>query len=156
MKYIKTQDQLTEKRVTVKRRYTEKHPAKNISTSARIRSAVIEAIGDGVLTEEEISNILKELNAHSRWLRRNTKLFNISEDQTGIKTYGLSPFGKRVKEKTMSLHESLNEGVLTNSCWCCIRFNWCFGFAKRRKVCKKFSWKYCLYGWGKNSCHGGG
>ncbi len=111
MKYLKDMDSLTEKRVTVKRRYTEKYPAKNISTAARIRNAVIEAMGDGVLTEEELSKILHELKAHKRWLSRNTKLFNISEDQSGIKTFCLSPFGKRVQTKT----SQLNEGVYVPS-----------------------------------------
>ena len=51
-------DFLTEKKVTVKRRYTESHPAKNVSTSARVRSSIIEAIADGHITEEEMTKIL--------------------------------------------------------------------------------------------------
>ena len=109
MKYLKSLDSfdkhITEKRVTVKRRYTENHPAKSISTAARVRNSVIEAMGDGVLTEEELIKILQELKAHKRWLSRNTKLFNISEDQNGIKSYTLSPFGKRVKSKTIAVNE---------------------------------------------------
>ncbi len=110
MKYLKSLDSfdkyITEKRVAIKRRYTESHPAKNISTAARVRNSVIEAMGDGVLTEEELSKILQELKAHKRWLGRNTKLFNISEDQNGIKSYTLSPFGKRVKAKTITVNEA--------------------------------------------------
>ena len=110
MKHLKSIDSfsepISEARVTVKRRYTESHPAKNISTAARVRNSVIEAMGDGVLTEEELSKILQELKAHKRWLGRNTKLFNISEDQNGIKSYTLSPFGKRVKSKTITVNES--------------------------------------------------
>ena len=37
------QDFITEKRVTVKRRYTEKYPAKNVSTAARVRYAILDA-----------------------------------------------------------------------------------------------------------------
>jgi len=110
MKHLKSIDSfsepISEARVTVKRRYTESHPAKNISTAARVRNSVIEAMGDGVLTEEELSKILQELKAHKRWLGRNTKLFNISEDQNGIKSYALSPFGKRVMKKTITVNES--------------------------------------------------
>ena len=110
MKHLKSIDSfsepISEARVTVKRRYTESHPAKNISTAARVRNSVIEAMGDGVLTEEELSKILQELKAHKRWLGRNTKLFNISEDQNGIKSYALSPFGKRVKSKTITVNEA--------------------------------------------------
>jgi hypothetical protein len=99
---------LNEKRVTVKRRYTEAHPAKNVSTAARVRSSILEAIADGHITEDEMTRILSELKAHKRWLSRNKGLFNISEDQAGIKTFSLSPYGLRVKNKTTVLNEALN------------------------------------------------
>jgi len=102
-------DFLTEKKVTVKRRYTESHPAKNVSTSARVRSSIIEAIADGHITEAEMAKILTELKAHKRWLNRNKTLFNISEDQEGIKTFSLSPYGQRVMNatKTTIINEAL-------------------------------------------------
>jgi len=99
---------LNEKRVTVKRRYTEAHPAKNVSTAARVRSTILDSIADGHITEEEMTRILSELKAHKRWLSRNKGLFNISEDQAGIKTFSLSPYGIRVKNKTTVLNEALN------------------------------------------------
>ena len=102
MKHILEMNEfLNEKRVIVKRRYTEKHPAKNVSTAARIRNTVLEAIADGVITEEELKTILSELEANSRWLSRNTNLFNIDEDQTGVKRYKLSPYGHRVRTRTI-------------------------------------------------------
>jgi len=91
---------LNEKRVTVKRRYTESHPAKNVSTEARVRSAILDAIADGNITEDEMGRVLTELKAHKRWLSRNKGLFNISEDQAGIKTYALSPYGNRIRTAT--------------------------------------------------------
>jgi len=102
-------DFLTEKKVTIKRRYTESHPAKNVSTSARVRTSILEAIADGHITEEEMSRILIELKAHKRWLNRNKTLFNVSEDQGGIKTFSLSPYGKRVMNatKTTVINEAL-------------------------------------------------
>jgi|TARA_R110000782_G_scaffold3680_1_gene13294 cytidyltransferase-like protein len=102
-------DFLTEKKVTVKRRYTESHPAKNVSTSARVRTSILEAIADGQITEAEMTRILKELKAHKRWLNRNKPLFNVSEDQGGIKTFSLSPYGKRVMNatKTTVINEAL-------------------------------------------------
>jgi len=108
-------DYIAEKKVTVKRRYTQNHPAKNMSTSARVRNAVFTAIGDGVLTEEEMTKILSEIKAHRRWLRRNVSLFNISEDENGVKSYSLSVFGSRVKKKTQKLNEAetLNEAEAT-------------------------------------------
>ena len=68
---------LNEKRVTVKRRYTEAYPAKNVSTAARVRSTILDSIADGHITEEEMTRILSELKAHKRWLSRNKGLFNI-------------------------------------------------------------------------------
>ena len=99
---------LNEKRVTVKRRYTEAYPAKNVSTAARVRSTILDSVADGHITEEEMTRILSELKAHKRWLSRNKGLFNISEDQAGIKTFSLSPYGLRVKNKTTVLNEALN------------------------------------------------
>ena len=101
------QDFITEKRVTVKRRYTEKHPAKNVSTAARVRSAILDAVADGHLTEDEVNIILSEIKAHKRWLKRNVGLFNISEDETGIKRYSLSPYGHRVRTATAPINEAL-------------------------------------------------
>ena len=112
-------DYLTERKVTVKRRYTEHHPAKIRSTAARIRGAVFNAIGDGVLTEEEMTNVLKEIKAHSRWLKRNSSLFQVKEEE-GTKFYKLSKFGNRVKirtisQKTATINETktLNEAEAT-------------------------------------------
>lgn len=111
MKNIKNIDTfLVEKKVSVKRRYTENHPAKFVSTSAKIRNVLLDSIGDGHLTEEEINKILSEINANKRWLKRNLDLFNISEDQEGIKRYSLSPFGNRIRKatKVTSITEALN------------------------------------------------
>lgn len=101
---------LAEKKVTVKRRYTENHPAKFVSTAAKVRNVILDSIGDGHLTEEEVIKILSEINAHKRWLKRNVGLFNISEDQAGIKRYSLSPYGHRVRNTTKitSITEALN------------------------------------------------
>lgn len=94
---------VNEKKVIVKRRYTEKHPAKNVSTAARVRNAVLDAISDGHVTEEELTKILSEIEAHKRWLKRNSNLFNISEDENGVKSYSLSPYGHRVRKVTRSI-----------------------------------------------------
>lgn len=109
MKNLKTiSDYLTEKRVVVKRKYTERYPAKLASTSAKVRNVIFDAMSDGVLTEEELIKILSEINANKRWLGRNSSLFNISEDQDGIKKYTLSKFGQRIRNNTYSITEGLN------------------------------------------------
>ena len=57
-----------------------------------------------------MSRILTTLEANKRWLSRNKTLFNISEDQAGIKTFSLSPYGQRVKDRTTPkvINEALN------------------------------------------------
>jgi len=110
MKNLKKLDNfIIEKKVTVKRRYTEKHPAKNVSTSARVRNAILDAVADGHLTEDEVNTILAEIQAHKRWLKRNLGLFNISEDESGIKRYSLSPYGHRIRKATKT--ETINEAL---------------------------------------------
>jgi len=110
MKNLKKLDNfIVEKKVTVKRRYTEKHPAKNVSTSARVRNAILDAVADGHLTEDEVNTILAEIQAHKRWLKRNLGLFNISEDESGIKRYSLSPYGHRIRKATKT--ETINEAL---------------------------------------------
>mgnify|MGYP001387033233 CR=1 FL=1 len=69
---------LNERKVTVKRRYTEAYPARNVSTAARVRNAILDAVADGHITEEEMSKILSELKAHKRWLSRNKDLFKFN------------------------------------------------------------------------------
>jgi hypothetical protein len=101
-------DFLFEKKIIIKRKYTESYPAKFASTSAKVRNTIFDAIADGYITEEELNKILFELDANKRWFGRNKKLFNISEDETGIKTYSLSKYGKRIKSATIPITEGLN------------------------------------------------
>lgn len=87
---------VNEARVQYKRRYTENHPARTMNSNTKIRSKILEAIGDGVITEEELIGILKELNANPRWFKRNSNLFKITEN--GI---CLSKTGKRMFKHTV-------------------------------------------------------
>ena len=81
------------RKVTLKRKYTENHPAITAGKHAKIRNKILEAIGDdGKITQEEFDNILKELSSNGkRWMRNNSKYFNVSEE--GI---SLSKFGRRI------------------------------------------------------------
>lgn len=100
-------DYLIEKRVIVKRKYTEQYPAKLASTYANVRNSLFAAMSDGVLTEEELLKILAETNVNKRWLSRNISLFNISEDENGVKKYSLSKFGQRIHRVTTDINEGL-------------------------------------------------
>jgi len=89
--YIEEGANVNEAKITLKRRYTENHPAITAGRAARIRNKMLEAVADGALTEEEFNNILSEYSTDpKRWMKRNAKFFNVSED--GI---ALSKFGKR-------------------------------------------------------------
>lgn len=80
------------KKLQIKRKYTENHPAQTVGKTASVRNAVLQAIKDGVITEEEFTKILSELSGdHRQWRTRNTKYFNVSEE--GIK---LSKWGRRI------------------------------------------------------------
>lgn len=88
---------VTERNITIKRQYTENHPAVVVGKAAKIRNKVLEAIKDGKISQEEFDNLLKEMTADSkRWLRRNSRHFNVSED--GI---SLSKSGKSILKNVM-------------------------------------------------------
>ena len=91
------------KKITLKRQYTENHPAITVGKAAKVRNKILEAIADGKITQEEFNNILKEYSKDSgKWMQRNTKFFNVSEE--GI---SLSSFGKKALKQI-----TVNEGVL--------------------------------------------
>ena len=80
------------KKIQIKRKYTENHPAQTVGKTANVRNAVLKAIADGVVTREEFNSIIAELSANSsQWASRNRKYFNVSEE--GIK---LSRWGRRI------------------------------------------------------------
>ena len=80
------------KKLQIKRKYTENHPAQTVGKTASVRNAVLQAIADGVVTREEFNKILSELSTSAnQWASRNRKYFNVSED--GVK---LSKWGRRI------------------------------------------------------------
>ena len=88
----KAVDEVNERHVTLKRRYTENHPAVKVGKAAKIRNKVLEAIKDGKITQEQFDSIVSELSNNSkRWSKNNSKYFTVSED--GI---SLSKFGKKI------------------------------------------------------------
>ena len=97
---------VNENRVTLKRKYTENHPAVTAGKQARIRNKMLEAIADGKLTQEEFKEILKEMTADStRWIRRNNKYFNVSEE--GV---SLSKFGRRALNQ-ITINENMDKFI---------------------------------------------
>jgi len=78
------------KKIQIKRKYTENHPASTVGKTANVRNAVLKAVKDGVITEEEFTKILSELSGdYKQWRTRNTKYFNVSEDGVKLSKWGL-------------------------------------------------------------------
>lgn len=92
-------ESIQERKITLKRRYTENHPAITAGKSAKIRNKMLEAVSDGKITQEEFNHILKEMSVDStRWMKRNNKFFNVSEDGISLSTFGT----KILKEITIN------------------------------------------------------
>lgn len=107
--YIEEGANVNEAKIVLKRRYTENHPAITVGKAARIRNKMLEAIADGVLTEEEFNDILSEYSSNAKqWIKRNAKFFNVSEE--GIK---LSRWGRRILAELYETSKAaeLNEKV---------------------------------------------
>ena len=92
-----------ESKIQLKRKYTENHPAITAGKFARVRNKMLEAIGDGKITQEEFESILKEFsNDSKRWSQLNKRYFSVSED--GI---SLSKFGKKILSK-ITVNENMD------------------------------------------------
>ena len=111
------------KKIQIKRKYTENHPARTVGKTANVRNEILKAVKDGVITEEEFTKILSELSGdHKQWRTRNSKYFNVSEE--GIK---LSKWGRRIlseveeapKLKAFPVHEAIK---ITKDDWPIIKF----------------------------------
>ena len=110
------------KKITIKRKYTENHPASTVGKTASVRNEVLKAVKDGVITEEEFSKIISKVSASpNRWRNTNSKYFNVSED--GIK---LSKWGLRILSeldlptlKAFPIHEAIK---ITKDDWPIIKF----------------------------------
>ncbi len=87
--YDENSEELDESKITLKRQYTENHPARTTGKHAAIRNKIIEALKDGELTKEEFDTLVSGLTEDSkRWLRRNSTFFNIQEDKVGLTKSG--------------------------------------------------------------------
>ena len=53
-------ESLNERRIQIKRKYTENHPALTAGKTARVRNKILEYISDGKLTQDEFNKILSE------------------------------------------------------------------------------------------------
>jgi len=93
------------KKLTLKRQYTENHPAVTVGKNANVRNKVLEFIKDGRITKEAFEKFVSDISNRSKsWTKNNTRYFTISED--GV---SLSKFGKKVLSQI-----SVNEATAKN------------------------------------------
>jgi hypothetical protein len=109
MGYLYTFDEfmLNESRLTVKRKYTDAYPEKNVSLKAPIRERILSFVNEkGKVSHKEMIDFFRTVNEETggsvsrKWLNKNTSYFKISE-KNGSKVYRLSAMGKRVHESIM-------------------------------------------------------
>ena len=103
--------EINEGKIQLKRRYTENYPTVSAGKSAPIRNKVIEAIADGKISNEEFKALIKELSSSSaKWIRKNAKYFNVSED--GIT---LSKYGMKILSGIKAVNENKNENSMIHT-----------------------------------------
>ena len=98
------------KKIQIKRKYTENHPARTVGKTANVRNEILKAVKDGVITEEEFTKILSKLSGdHKQWRTRNTKYFSVSEEGIRLSKWGrriLSEVEEAPKLKALSIYEA--------------------------------------------------
>jgi len=104
------EDFLNESKVSIKRKYTENHPAKHVSSHGPIREKVLAFVKEkGEVTREELLNFFKGMNEETggstsrKWLNKNPHYFKVTEKK-GVKTYKLSQLGERVHNAIQQLN----------------------------------------------------
>lgn len=111
---------LSERKLTIKRKYTDLHPAKEVGASAKVRNKVLEAIKDGKITKAEFDKLVSEFSKDARrWLQRNAQYFNVSEDGISLSKSGsriLNQIKTNTEPKMRKLvMESFSDFVALNS-----------------------------------------
>ena len=104
------EDFLNEAKVSVKRKYTESHPAKHVSSYGPIREKVLAFVKEkGKVSHTDLLEFFKGMNEETggatsrKWLNKNPHYFKISE-KNGAKTYKLSKLGERVHNVIQQLN----------------------------------------------------
>jgi hypothetical protein len=93
---------VNEGKVTIKRKYTELYPSREVSSNAPIREKILSFVKEaGTVTHDELMEFIAGMNEENggstsrKWVNKNTQYFVIKERQ-GVKTYRLSSLGERV------------------------------------------------------------
>ncbi len=111
------------KKIQIKRKYTENHPASTVGKTASVRNEVLKAVKDGVITEEELTKIISKLSTSpKRWRSANSKYFNVSEEGVKLSKWGrriLSEVEEAPKLKAFAIHEAIK---ITKDDWPILKF----------------------------------
>ena len=101
------------KKLQIKRKYTENHPAHTVGKTANVRNAVLKAVADGVITEDEFVKILSELSGdYKQWRTRNKKYFFVSEEGIRLSKWGLRILNELdSEEEELVLSDEVNENA---------------------------------------------
>ena len=98
---------INEGKVTVKRKYTDAYPSKEVSVNAPIREKILSYVKEvGRVSHEELMEFISGMNEENggatsrKWVNKNTRYFRISE-KNGEKIYRLSSLGERVHAAIM-------------------------------------------------------
>lgn len=111
-RYVQTYEEfINESKVTVKRKYTEAHPAKHVSSNGPVRERILSFVKEkGEVSHEDMMEYVKSVNEETggntsrKWLNKNTRYFSIKE-KDGVKTYRLSALGERVHHYINKLNQ---------------------------------------------------
>lgn len=105
------EDFLNEGKVSVKRKYTDKYPAKHVSSHGPIRERILAFVKEnGEVTREGLMEFIKGMNEDNggatsrKWLNKNPQYFKVTE-KNGVKTYKLSSLGERVHNAIQQLNK---------------------------------------------------
>jgi len=101
---------VNEAKVTVKRKYTDIYPAKQVDQRGPIREKVLAFVKEnGEVSYEDMTEFMKSMNEETggstsrKWLTKNPQYFKITE-KNGKKTYKLSLLGERVYRAIQQLN----------------------------------------------------
>ena len=95
-------DFINESRLTVKRKYTDKHPEKQVYANAPVREKILSFVKEsGRVSQKDLVQFIQGLNEQTgrkttvKWVNNNLKYFRVTE-KNGVRFFRLSLLGERV------------------------------------------------------------
>ena len=102
---------VNEAKVTVKRKYTDIYPSKNVNQHGPVREKVLAFVKEnGTVSYEDMMEFMKSMNEETggstsrKWLTKNPQYFKVIAEKDGTKSYKLSVLGERVHTAIQKLN----------------------------------------------------